>query len=67
MVEQFTSVLDSVYSTTPSIVSNCCGARLLGESDICSECKEHSDPMEYEAWFGTEQPKEDVDENVMEK
>ena len=30
------------------MVSNCCGAtRWLGETDICSECKEHADFIYY--------------------
>ena len=24
-------------------ISNCCGARPLYETDICSDCKEHAD------------------------
>ena len=29
-------------------VSNCCGATLLPETDICSDCKEHSEAVEYD-------------------
>lgn len=25
------------------MISNCCGARPLYETDICSDCKEHAD------------------------
>lgn len=28
-------------------VSACCGASMWGETDICGECKEHSDVEEY--------------------
>jgi hypothetical protein len=34
------------------MVSNCCGARVHDDTDICSECKEHCKPLEdyeYEA------------------
>ena len=39
---------------TPETVSNCCGSELIAESDICSHCKEHSEPMPYVEWFGGE-------------
>ena len=28
------------------IYSNCCGAKIYDETDICSKCKEHCDPQE---------------------
>ena len=28
------------------MVSNCCGAELIEESDICSDCKEHCEGVE---------------------
>ena len=34
------------------MVSNCCGARMDEDQDLCYECKEHCEPMEdyeYEA------------------
>ena len=34
------------------MVSNCCGARVCDETDVCSDCKEHCEPIEdyeYEA------------------
>ena len=27
-------------------ISNCCGAKMVAETDICSECKEHADTEE---------------------
>ena len=24
-------------------ISNCCGARIIDETDLCSRCKEHAD------------------------
>lgn len=32
---------------TEEEVSNCCGAKIIW-TDICSECKEHCDPVEEE-------------------
>ena len=29
-------------------LSDCCGARIYDESDICSDCKEHCDELELE-------------------
>ena len=26
-------------------VSNCCSAKVIGETDICSKCKEHCDSI----------------------
>ena len=28
------------------MVSNCCGARVYDETDVCSDCKEHCEPIE---------------------
>ena len=30
------------------ILSDCCGARIYEDTDICSACKEHCDPQEEE-------------------
>ena len=30
------------------IYSNCCGARIYEDTDICSACKEHCDPQDEE-------------------
>ena len=35
-----------------NIISDCCGAMVYDDTDICSDCKEHCEPMEdyeYEA------------------
>ena len=35
-----------------NMISNCCGAMVYDDTDICSECKEHCEPTEdyeYEA------------------
>jgi len=29
-------------------LSNCCSAKIIEETDICSECKEHCEPMQKE-------------------
>ena len=29
-----------------NMVSNCCGASLYEETDVCSDCKEHCEPIE---------------------
>jgi len=31
------------------IVSNCCTAPAIGESDLCSACKEHADFCDFDA------------------
>lgn len=31
------------YYANSSMLSNCCGAPQIGESDICSACGEHAD------------------------
>tara|TARA_R110002096_G_scaffold243838_1_gene436032 strand:- start:411 stop:566 length:156 start_codon:yes stop_codon:yes gene_type:complete len=28
--------------------TDCCGARFIGETDLCSDCNDHSDPQEEE-------------------
>jgi hypothetical protein len=28
------------------MLSNCCGAKMWDDSDICPECKEHCEPIE---------------------
>jgi len=32
-------------------VSNCCGAKLLHASDICSNCYEHCESLTEEEWY----------------
>lgn len=31
------------WFSNSSLISNCCGAPQMGESDICSKCGEHAD------------------------
>lgn len=64
MINQVTGMenvmADIYYGDLDEYLSNCCGAPLLGESDICSKCKEHSEPMEREEWFNGGE-KQDID------
>jgi hypothetical protein len=32
----------------PDVLSNCCGAMIYEDTDICSWCKEHCEPMSEE-------------------
>ena len=32
---------EAVFERTPDEVSNCCEAKVIQETDICSKCKEH--------------------------
>lgn len=32
----------------PGVLSNCCGAMIYSDTDICSWCKEHCEPMSEE-------------------
>ena len=38
--------------------SNCCDAKMIGESDICGECKEHADIYEVCGECGDAEPDE---------
>ena len=61
------SVIDSIFYADPSeYVSECCGAKLLPESDICSLWYEHSEPMKYDEWFGDTQDVEPLVQNASE-
>jgi len=33
------------------MISNCCGASLLKNSDICADCKEHCEPTPDFTWL----------------
>jgi hypothetical protein len=34
-------------------ISNCCGAPIIENTDLCSQCKEHSAPAEiFSVWVG---------------
>ena len=55
IVNQTDSLMDVIYKfSPPEKVSNCCGARLLPESNICSLCKEHAEIVPYDEWYGVE-------------
>ena len=34
-----------------NLVSNCCGAGVWQDSDICNECKEHCKPVSEEEYY----------------
>ena len=34
-------------------LSDCCGAKFYDETDVCSACKEHSEPQEEESFCST--------------
>ena len=36
-------------------VSDCCGASIYPETDVCSDCKEHCTPVEEEEYYGEEE------------
>jgi len=36
---------------SPDFVSDCCGAPIIAE-DICSDCKEHCEPMNIDEDYG---------------
>ena len=44
-------------------LSNCCGARLIENTDLCSKCKEHCDIVEEEitSIFSNLLPREEPD------
>ena len=35
-------------------LSGCCGAAIYENTDICSDCLEHCEPMSEEEYFGEE-------------
>ena len=40
---------------TGSTGTNCCGASMIGETDLCSHCKEHAEMEECETCRGSGQ------------
>ena len=36
------------------MISNCCGASVIQNTDLCSDCKEHCTPINELAWLNDE-------------
>ncbi len=50
MAELVSPCCGSIYNDDEIPISNCCGASQIDDHDLCKECKEHADFINYKEY-----------------